>query len=209
MFHGNPSSAGRRDKFSQRRGTLSTGVSIIDLEDLSMEDLNGEGSSLTMPAAQEAVTKMPSSSAGIILYRRRAKQLEVLLVHPGGPFWRRKDDGAWSIPKGELGGGEDPAGAARRELREELGVSVEGPLLVLGEVRQRGGKHVHAFAIEQDFDVSTLRSNLFEIEWPPKSGTVQSFPEVDRAEWFELSLASGKILASQRPLLERLAGLVE
>ena len=152
---------------------------------------------------------MPSSSAGIILYRRQAEQLEVLLAHPGGPFWRRKDDGAWSIPKGELIRGEDPATAARRELREELGVSVEGTLLNLGEIHQRGGKQVHAFAIEQDFDVSTLRSNLFEIEWPPKSGTIQSFPEVDRAAWFELSLASKKILASQRPLLERLASLVE
>jgi predicted NUDIX family NTP pyrophosphohydrolase len=151
---------------------------------------------------------MPASSAGIILFRHGADGLEVLLVHPGGPFWRRKDDGAWSIPKGELAPGEDLAQAARREVFEELGVAVDGPLLPLGTIRQRGGKQVHGFAVEQDFDVRALRSNAFEIEWPPRSKNLQSFPEVDRAEWFDLPAANRKILPSQRPLLERLFNLV-
>jgi predicted NUDIX family NTP pyrophosphohydrolase len=151
---------------------------------------------------------MPASSAGIILFRHGADGLEVLLVHPGGPFWRRKDDGAWSIPKGELAPGEDLAQAARREVFEELGVAVDGPLLPLGAIRQRGGKEVHGFAVERDFDVRALRSNAFEIEWPPRSKNLQSFPEVDRAEWFDLPAANQKILPSQRPLLERLFNLV-
>jgi predicted NUDIX family NTP pyrophosphohydrolase len=151
---------------------------------------------------------MPASSAGIILFRHGAGGLEVLLVHPGGPFGRRKDDGAWSIPKGELAPGEDLAQAARREVFEELGVAVDGPLLPLGAIRQRGGKQVHGFAVEQDFDVRALRSNAFEIEWPPRSKNLQSFPEVDRAEWFDLPAANQKILPSQRPLLERLFNLV-
>jgi len=151
---------------------------------------------------------MPSASAGIILFRRGASGLEVLLVHPGGPFWRRKDQGAWSIPKGELVQGESPAETARREVREELGVGVEAPLQSLGEIRQRGGKRVHAFAVELDFDVNSLRSNVFEIEWPPKSGRMQSFPEVDQAQWFGVSVAHSKILQSQRPLLDRLQEVV-
>jgi predicted NUDIX family NTP pyrophosphohydrolase len=142
------------------------------------------------------------------MYRRTREALEVLLVHPGGPFWRNKDDGAWSIPKGEMDEGEDPAEAALREFMEELGNAPALPLRPLGEIRQRGGKRVHAFIVEGDIDVGAVASNTFEIEWPPKSGRLQTFPEVDRAEWFDLLRANEKILASQRPLLDRLMELV-
>jgi predicted NUDIX family NTP pyrophosphohydrolase len=141
------------------------------------------------------------------MYRRLGPQMEVLLVHPGGPYWRRKDEGAWSIPKGEMAAGEDEAGAARREFMEEIGVMSAGRLEPLGEIRQRGGKRVIAFAIDGDVDVRTITSNTFEIEWPPGSGRMQVFPEVDRAEWFALPAAHAKILESQRPLLDRLAEL--
>ncbi|MHC4042035.1 NUDIX domain-containing protein [Bradyrhizobium sp. 23AC] len=149
---------------------------------------------------------MPSKSAGIIAYRKRRK-LEVLLVHPGGPFWRNKDLGAWSIPKGEYADEEDAEAAARREFAEELGFELSGPLIALGEVKQRGGKLVIAFAAELDIDVRRIRSNTFEMEWPPRSGKRQVFPEVDRAEWFTLEEAREKINAGQRPLLDRLARL--
>jgi predicted NUDIX family NTP pyrophosphohydrolase len=152
---------------------------------------------------------MPASSAGILMYRRTGKALEVLLVHPGGPFWRNKDDGAWSIPKGEMDEGEDPAEAALREFMEELGSAPTEPLRPLSEIRQRGGKRVHAFVVEGDIDVGAIASNTFEMEWPSRSGRLQTFPEVDRAEWFDLRLANEKILASQRPLLDQLAVLVE
>lgn len=147
---------------------------------------------------------MPSNSAGILAYRKR-REMEVLLVHPGGPFWRNKDLGAWSIPKGEYAEGEDPDTAARREFAEELGLELSMPLIPLGQVRQRGGKIVTAFAAEFDLDVRSIRSNTFEMEWPPRSGKRQTFPEVDRAEWFTLEVAYDKINAGQRPLLERLA----
>jgi predicted NUDIX family NTP pyrophosphohydrolase len=149
-----------------------------------------------------------ASSAGILLYRWIGPRLEVLLVHPGGPFWRNKDEGAWSIPKGEMDEGEDPAEAALREFMEELGSAPAEPLRPLGEIRQRGGKRVHAFTVEGDIDVGAIASNTFDMEWPPKSGRLQTFPEIDRAEWFDLRLANEKILASQRPLLDRLAELV-
>jgi predicted NUDIX family NTP pyrophosphohydrolase len=146
-------------------------------------------------------------SAGILAYRGTDHDVVVLLVHPGGPFWRNKDDGAWSIPKGEIGATENPETAARREFAEELGPSATiGPLRVLGEVTQRGGKRVIAFAGEGDFDPAKLASNSFEIEWPPRSGRMQSFPEVDRAEWFDLEAARTKILSGQVALLDRLAG---
>jgi predicted NUDIX family NTP pyrophosphohydrolase len=138
------------------------------------------------------------------MYRKAGPRLEVLLVHPGGPFWRNKDDGAWSIPKGEMDEGEDAAVAARREFLEETGCAVPGPLELLGVIRQRGGKRVTAFAVEGDLDADTITSNTFEIEWPPKSGRMQSFPEIDRAAWFDLSAAHEKILESQRQLLDRL-----
>jgi predicted NUDIX family NTP pyrophosphohydrolase len=143
------------------------------------------------------------------MYRHAGPSLEVLLVHPGGPYWRKKDEGAWSIPKGELEEGEEAEVAARREFTEETGVALSGLLDRLGEIRQRGGKRVIAFAVEGDVDVRTIRSNTFEIEWPPKGGRMQSFPEIDRAEWFDLPSARVKILEGQRPLLDRLAGLVK
>ena len=146
-------------------------------------------------------------SAGIRMYRRMGPKLEVLLVHPGGPYWRRKDEGAWSIPKGEMDAGEDAGDVARREFMEELGRAPVGLLHPLGEIRQRGGKRVHAFAVNGDLDVQTIASNTFEIEWPPKSGRLQTFPEVDRAEWFTLPIARTKILEGQRPLLDRLEKL--
>jgi predicted NUDIX family NTP pyrophosphohydrolase len=149
------------------------------------------------------------SSAGILMYRWSGPRLEVLLVHPGGPFWRNKDEGAWSIPKGEMDEGEDTEVAARREFQEETGIAVLGPLEPLGEVRQRGGKRVFAFVVEGDLDVEGVKSNTFEMEWPPKTGRMQSFPEVDRAAWFDLPAAQVKILESQRSLLDRLAELVD
>jgi predicted NUDIX family NTP pyrophosphohydrolase len=139
------------------------------------------------------------------MYRRAGAKLEVLLVHPGGPYWRRKDLGSWSIPKGEMNADEDAAVAAIREFTEETGVALPGPLEPLGEIRQRGGKRVIAFAAEGDLDVQAITSNTFEIEWPPKGGRMQSFPEIDRAEWFDLPAAREKILEGQRPLLDRLA----
>jgi predicted NUDIX family NTP pyrophosphohydrolase len=147
-------------------------------------------------------------SAGILVYRRAPDGLRVLLVHPGGPFWRRKDVGAWSIPKGEVDPGEEPRAAALREFAEEIGVALAGPLLALGEVKQTGGKRVIAFACESSVDVGAIRSNSFRIEWPPRSGRRQDFPEIDRAEWFDLKTAREKLLASQRPLLDHLQAQV-
>ena len=145
------------------------------------------------------------ASAGVLAYRRSRCGLEVLLVHPGGPYWRKKDDGAWSIPKGEIDKSEDPEQAARREFAEELGPAASiGPLRALGEIRQRGGKRVIAFCGEADFDTTSLLSNSFEIEWPPASGRVVAFPEVDRAAWFDLDTARSKILSGQIALLDQL-----
>jgi predicted NUDIX family NTP pyrophosphohydrolase len=138
------------------------------------------------------------------MYQRRRDELLVLLVHPGGPYWRKKDAGSWSIPKGEFTHGEDPEAAARREFAEELGATPTGPLQDLGEVRQAGGKRVRAFALEGNVDVGAIHSNEFELEWPPRSGRTQAFPEIDRAAWFALPQARKKILAGQRPFLDRL-----
>ena len=154
-----------------------------------------------------AALKKTSSmlSAGILAYRKGARGLEVLLVHAGGPFWRKKDNGAWSIPKGEIDAADAPELVARREFAEELGPSASiGPLRALGEVRQRGGKRVIAFAGEGHFDPAALTSNTFDIEWPPRSGRRQSFPEVDRAEWFDVEFARTKMLSAQVELLDRL-----
>lgn len=141
-----------------------------------------------------------------MLFRRARGALEVLLVHPGGPFWARRDAGAWSIPKGEYRPGEDPFEAARREFKEELGAAPpDGRALDLEEVRQKGGKVVRAWAIEGDLDPSAIDSNTFTVEWPPRSGTMRSFPEVDRAEWFTLEGAREKINSGQAALLDRLA----
>ena len=146
-------------------------------------------------------------SAGILLYRRREAELEVLLVHPGGPFWAKRDAGAWSLPKGEYGPDEEAAIAARREFAEETGGSIDSPLDDLGEVTQPGGKRVRAFAAEGDFDPSGLTSNDFEMEWPPRSGRRQRFPEVDRAGWFTLAEARAKLVPGQVAFLDRLAAL--
>jgi predicted NUDIX family NTP pyrophosphohydrolase len=149
-----------------------------------------------------------ASSAGILMYRDTRKSLEVLLVHPGGPFWRNKDEGAWSIPKGEVNSGENLEEVARREFMEELGSAAAEPLRSLGEIRQRGGKRVHAFAVRGDLDVQSVASNTFEMQWPPGSGRLQAFPEIDRAAWFTLPVARTKILEGQRPLLDRLEQFV-
>ena len=151
---------------------------------------------------------MPKVSAGILLWRRREHDIEVFLVHPGGPFWRNKDEGAWSIPKGEVAPGEDLLGHARREFEEETGAAIDGNFTELTPRKQPGGKLVHAFAVEGDFDPATLRSNLFEMEWPPRSGRRQSFPEVDRAAWFPLAAAREKILKGQAAILDEVKALV-
>src|SRR3954454_16295844 len=151
---------------------------------------------------------MPQRSAGILLYRHGADGLEVLLVHPGGPFFARKDDGAWSIPKGLYEDGEEPLDAARREFAEEIGSACpDGAALELGEIRQKSGKRVLAWAVEGDLDADAITSNMFEIEWPPRSGRRQEFPEIDRAAWFPLPTACTKILAAQAEFLARLRGL--
>ena len=138
------------------------------------------------------------------MYRRGVQGLEVLLVHPGGPFWAKKDLGAWSIPKGEYSDQDDPLAAAIREFTEETGMRPRGELRPLGEITQAGRKIVTAFAVEGDFDTATLKSNTFELEWPPRSGRKAIFPEVDRAEWFPLEMARAKILAGQREFITRL-----
>jgi predicted NUDIX family NTP pyrophosphohydrolase len=146
---------------------------------------------------------MPKESAGILLYRRREGRLEVFLVHPGGPYWKNKDEGAWMIPKGEFED-EDPLAAAKREFKEETGFEVEGDFKSMEPIKQSGGKVVHAFALEGNLDPESIESNTFEMEWPPRSGKQQSFPEVDRAAWFTIEEGREKILKSQRPLLEEL-----
>jgi predicted NUDIX family NTP pyrophosphohydrolase len=148
---------------------------------------------------------MPRLSAGILPYRRREGELEVFLVHPGGPFWARKDNAAWSISKGEFTSEEDPLAAARREFAEETGLPLDGAFLPLGDVRQSGGKTVHAWAIEAPgLAPERVSSNTFELEWPPRSGKTAEFPEIDRAEWFSLATAREKLVKGQVALLERL-----
>jgi predicted NUDIX family NTP pyrophosphohydrolase len=148
---------------------------------------------------------VPKRSAGLLLYRTTDAGVEVLLGHPGGPFWARKDDGAWSIPKGEHAEDEDPWDAALREFQEELGIAApEGPRLDLAPVKQAGGKIITAFAVAADLDVTHSRSNTFEMEWPKGSGTMREFPELDRVEWFTVAAARAKLLKGQLPLLDRL-----
>ena len=151
---------------------------------------------------------MAKASAGLLPYRRRGGAIEVFLVHPGGPFWANKDEGAWTIPKGEIVPGEDPLAAARREFREETGQAIDGDLIPLGQCRQAGGKIVTAWAIKSSIDADKIVSNSFELEWPPRSGRKRSFPEVDRAQWFVLDEAKRRINKGQAVLLERLAALV-
>jgi predicted NUDIX family NTP pyrophosphohydrolase len=147
---------------------------------------------------------MAKRSAGILMYRHRGAEPEVLLVHPGGPFWKNKDLGAWSIPKGEYSDPEDPLAVARREFEEETGARPLGRFLPLGELVQPGRKIVTAFALEGEFDPATLQSNTFELEWPPRSGRTASFPEVDRAQWFSPTDAGRKILKGQSEFVTRL-----
>jgi predicted NUDIX family NTP pyrophosphohydrolase len=150
---------------------------------------------------------MPKLSAGVLLYRTRDGVAEVLIAHPGGPFWARKDDGAWSIPKGEYADGDDPWEAAQREFLEELGLPVPtGPRTDFGALKQPGGKVVTAFAVQGDLDVTEARSNTFLLEWPKGSGTMREFPEVDRVGWFTVALARTKLLKGQRAFLDRLMG---
>jgi predicted NUDIX family NTP pyrophosphohydrolase len=148
---------------------------------------------------------MARRSAGLLLYRRRDGAVELLLVHPGGPLWAKRDAGAWSIPKGEVGEGEDPRAVALREFEEETGHSPpRGELVALGEVRQRGGKLVTAWAAAGDLDPAAITSNTFTLEWPPRSGRRREFPEVDRAGWFDPATARDKLLAAQAELVDRL-----
>ena len=147
---------------------------------------------------------MPQRSAGILLYRRRQGAIEVLLVHPGGPFWAKKDDGAWSIPKGEYQPDEDPLAAARREFAEETGTQMDGEAVPLGAFRQSQAKIVDAWAVEGDFDPAALTSNTFALEWPPRSGKMREVPEVDRAAWFTPEEAARKLLRGQHQVLEAL-----
>jgi len=147
---------------------------------------------------------VPQTSAGLLMYRVTTGDVEVLLVHPGGPFWANKDDGAWSLPKGEVRVGEDVLEAARREFTEETGFAAGGPFLPLAPVRYRGGKVVHAWALPGDCDPAELRSNRFSLEWPPGSGRQQEFPEADRAAWFRIPLALRKILPAQQPIISEL-----
>ncbi|KKX28206.1 NUDIX domain-containing protein [Rhizobium sp. LC145] len=150
---------------------------------------------------------MPQRSAGLLIHRLKGGERQVFLVHPGGPFWARKDEGAWSIPKGLIDEGEDELTAARREVMEEVGATIEGTFEWLGEYRQPGGKRVLAWAVEADIDIDpeTIASNMFTMEWPPRSGQFREFPEVDRAGWFSLSEAQAKILKGQKPMLADLA----
>ena len=147
---------------------------------------------------------MAPQSAGILLFRRRAHALELLLVHPGGPFWAKKDDGAWSIPKGLFEAGEDALAAARREFAEETGCRIEGPFLELGSFKQPSGKMVFAWAAEGEFDLAAFRSNAFSLEWPPKSGRIQQFPEADRAAWFTPAETERKITRGQVAIVRAL-----
>jgi predicted NUDIX family NTP pyrophosphohydrolase len=147
-------------------------------------------------------------SAGVLMYRVGARGLEVLLVHPGGPFWKNRDAGAWSIPKGEHDEAEEPLDAAKRELAEETGLRPEGAFVALDPVRQKSGKLVRAWAVEGECDPRAIRSNTFSMEWPPRSGRTAEFPEVDRAEWFAVDEARRRILPAQAPLLDQLESLL-
>ncbi len=151
---------------------------------------------------------MARKSAGLLMYRKRAGMVEVLLIHPGGPFWARKDEGAWAIPKGEFTDAEAPLDAAKREFQEETSFTASGVFQPLEPIQQAGGKIVHAWALEGDLDAAAIRSNTYKVEWPPHSGQWRSFPEVDRADWFPLPQARQKILKSQLPLLDQLERLL-
>jgi predicted NUDIX family NTP pyrophosphohydrolase len=152
---------------------------------------------------------MAKQSAGVLMYRRRADRVEVFLIHPGGPFWSKKDEGAWCIPKGEFTAEEPPLDAAKREFQEETGFPVSGNLIPLNPIRQAGGKIVYAWVIEGDCDPAAIKSNPFTMEWPLHSGLLKTFPEADHAAWFTLEQAETKMLRSQRPLLDQLRRLIK
>lgn len=148
---------------------------------------------------------MAKQSAGILLYRKISSELQIFLVHPGGPFFKNKDEGAWSIPKGEYENDEDPLDAAKREFEEETGKTITGDFIALSPIKQKGGKTVQAWAVEGDINPETIQSNTFEIEWPPRSGKKQTFPEVDRGGWFDIATAKTKINPAQAILLDELS----
>lgn len=175
---------------------------MIELGNAAYEKLPKKRNSAVPVVAM--VVSMPKKSAGILLYREHAGRIQVLLVHPGGPFWAKKDEGAWSIPKGEFADNEEPLQAARRELAEETDLALDGEMIPLEPVRQPGGKLVYAWAKKQDWDPARLQSNTFSLEWPPGSGRQQEFPEVDRAAWFTLTEARRRILKGQALLLDQL-----
>jgi predicted NUDIX family NTP pyrophosphohydrolase len=155
------------------------------------------------------MTAMPRLSAGLLMYRIKDGRIEVLLAHPGGPFFVKKDDGAWSIPKGEPDADEDMLVTAQREFEEETGLKPQGPFIPLKPIKQKGGKVVHAWAFEGDCDPDGVRSNTFTMEWPPRSGEQQEFPEIDRADWFDLETAKKKIKAGQEALIDELEAMVK
>jgi predicted NUDIX family NTP pyrophosphohydrolase len=163
-----------------------------------------------MSGNEQRERDVPKLSAGLLVHRFRDGTPEVLLVHPGGPFWKGRDEGAWSVPKGEYSAGEEPLSAAIREFREELGIEPPdgGPPVFLGELRQASGKRVSAWAIAGDLDATTTWSNTFTMEWPPGSGRERAFPEVDRAEWFELDEARRKLVRGQAGFVDRLEELL-
>ena len=152
---------------------------------------------------------MSQKSAGIVLYRIQNSSIEVFLVHPGGPYWAKKDDGAWSIPKGEFDENEEPLEAARREFQEETGIQISGEFIQLNPVKQKGGKMVYAWAVKGDIDPAKIKSNSFEIEWPPMSGKMKSFPEIDKAAWFHLSEAQKKIIEAQSAFIKELESKIQ
>ena len=152
---------------------------------------------------------MPRTSAGLLMFRRKGNAVEVLLVHPGGPFWAKKDLGAWTIPKGELEDGEDALVTAQREFEEETGIAPSGPFHPLGSIKQKAGKVVHAWAFEGTCDPAQIRSNTFKVEWPRSSGRWQEFPEVDRAEWFRLEAARTRMNPAQVPFLDHLVEMIK
>ena len=150
---------------------------------------------------------MPKQSAGILLYRKASHGLQVFLVHPGGPFFKNKDEGSWSVPKGEYLPDEDPLKAAKREFQEETGHEITGDFIALNAIKQKGGKTVLAWAVEGSIDPGNIKSNTFEIEWPPRSGKKQTFDEIDRAEWFDIATAKIKINPAQAALIDELAAI--